>query len=170
MKTIPHFMEFVESIRSEAGVTTVNVLAHSMGNRIVVESMENFAQSGVSAPLHHVLLAAPDIDAELFKRAIVPALASSASTTMYVSDADKALQASSEVHGSPRAGSQIILISGMETIDASGVDSDVLGHSYYGAATLIQDVFYLLHEGFGANERGLELRMNADGDYWALPR
>jgi hypothetical protein len=61
------------------------------------------------------------------------------------------LELSQRVHGYPRAGDSwpdLVVVSGIDTIDVSEVDSSLLGHSYYGDnETVLTDLFYLIHEG-----------------------
>ena len=167
MKTAPHFLLFVEALREQTGVSAINVLAHSMGNRLVLDAMHESSRRGDAPMFSHVLLAAPDIDAHIFKRDVEPALSASLTTTMYSSTKDRVLVVSQELNGFPRAGAQILIIGGVETIDASEIDLSVLGHSYY-ATSLIQDMFYLLR-GRTAAERYLHQSSNVEGVYWILP-
>jgi esterase/lipase superfamily enzyme len=54
--------------------------------------------------------------------------------TLYASSKDMALKASKEVHGYPRAGDAadgILVMPGIDTIDASNVDDSMLAHSYF---------------------------------------
>jgi esterase/lipase superfamily enzyme len=138
-----------------------------MGNRILLDSLREFSRRG-AAPLTHVVLAAPDVDIDLFGAEVADTLGVSKSMTTYASAADKALALSTEVHGAARAGSAVIIIPGMDSVDASELDLGMLGHSYY-ADKLIQDMFYLFHHGFRADQRHLLARDNQQGRYWALP-
>ncbi|MEZ6079827.1 MAG: hypothetical protein R3C56_30390 [Pirellulaceae bacterium] len=56
-----------------------------------------------------------------------------------------ALIASKQVHGYPRAGesgANIVIVPGIETIDVSGIDLSLLGHSYYGdSEPMLRDLF-----------------------------
>jgi hypothetical protein len=63
------------------------------------------------------------------------------------------------------------VMKGMETIDASTVDTSLLslGHSYFGGKrTAITDLGYLIREGLPAARRGLEQPLGKD--YWDFPR
>ena len=91
-------------------------------------------------------MAAPDIDTEVFINDLAPKLVdASRNTTLYASSNDKALQTSREVHGGyPRAGDageHLIILPGIDTIDASGVDTSFLGHSYFAeAGSILRDI------------------------------
>ena len=99
-----------------------------------------------------IILAAPDIDADTFKDEIAPRIIAAESPTthltLYASSKDEALLASKKFHGYARAGDagdlQLIL-TGLEYIDASSVDTGFLGHSYYGDnRSVIADIHYLI--------------------------
>ena len=77
--------------------------------------------------------------------------------TLYVSADDVALKASKTLHGYPRAGDSgdgIVLINGIETIDATGIDTSFLSHSYFADTTsIISDIFDLIKTGKRAMSR-----------------
>ena len=78
-------------------------------------------------------LTAPYIDADVFTRQIAPALtAFQRPVTLYASSADLALAASKKIHGSLRAGDagdSLMVVMGIENIDATGMDTSFVGHS-----------------------------------------
>jgi esterase/lipase superfamily enzyme len=79
----------------------------------------------------------------VFRTEVVPRLASlSSHTSLYVNAGDKALAASKLVHGSkPRAGAVPIEADGLDTIDATTVGTDMLGHAYFGSVpALLRDI------------------------------
>ena len=121
-----------------------------------------------------VILTAPDIDADIFKRDIAPAIARTARrVTLYASSNDEALILSKKLHGYPRAGdsgSSLVVVPGIETIDVSDVDTSLLGHSYYGNNdTVLADMFYLLHESRPASQREwLQPRPWGGSQYWVF--
>ena len=61
------------------------------------------------------------------------------------------------IHGYRRAGDvdpEPIVIKGIETVDASSVKSDFLGHSYFAdTSTLLSDLYYMIKDGKRAHER-----------------
>jgi esterase/lipase superfamily enzyme len=126
--------------------------------------------------LTEVILTAPDIDADVFKRDIAPALAvARRPVTLYASSEDLALTASKKVHGSPRAGDSgqdLVLVSGVETIDATAVDTSLLGHSYFAEArSVLSDMFYLIRNGQRPDQRFGLRRIDSDvGPYWEFKR
>jgi esterase/lipase superfamily enzyme len=93
--------------------------------------------------------------------------------TLYSSSNDKALLASKKVHGEARAGASgadLVVAPGLETIDASGINTDFLGHSYFAESrALITDMSLLINRGIRAGERPLlDTKKSIDARYWAF--
>jgi esterase/lipase superfamily enzyme len=160
-----HFAAFLTDVVRRTGAETVHLIAHSMGNRVVTDAlMELFY---VLTPeerrrLKEVILSAPDIDADVFIEQIAPRLSSmNERVTLYASTKDAALQAARRVHGYPRIGdlSQVRQVpAGVELVDASEVETDPFGHSYYGnAESVISDICALITSGARAAGRGSTL-------------
>lgn len=146
--------DFLHLIASKTGVRSMHVVAHSMGNRALAGAFVELASKKDHRPAQYreVVLAAPDIDADLFQRRLFPAMQKSARHfTLYASSKDNALEASEKVHGYPRAGDsgdRLVVIPGLDTIDVSEVDTGLLGHSYYGDnKSIITDLHSLIDRG-----------------------
>jgi len=162
--TQPHFLEFLELCTREMGLQDVHVIAHSMGGRLLAETLGNSRGVGLGegeARLHQVVFAAPDIDSETFLDLAEQFRREQRKCTLYSSSNDLALKASKLVHKHPRAGdsgTNLVVVPGVDTVDASAVDTSLLGHSYFGdTRTLIGDLFALLIDGKRPEERfGLE--------------
>ena len=86
--------------------------------------------------IKEIMLAAPDVDAKVFKNEIAPYLKfSNCCCTVYSSGKDKALWGSWLAHGfARRAGQRVVGLEGLESIDAGTINTSKLGlgHSYYG--------------------------------------
>lgn len=169
----PHLRGFLRLLAEDTGAETVHVLAHSMGNRVLVEAMRDMGEPPPgSCTFHEVMLTAPDIDARVFARDIVPAITPRARrVTLYASSQDRALKISKSVHGYPRAGESgenLVVAAGIETIDVSRLDTDFLGHSYYGESkSVVSDIYYLLRHGYPPDQRfGLRRREKGGIPYW----
>jgi esterase/lipase superfamily enzyme len=165
---------FLEDFFSQSEAQNVYLIAHSMGNRALTRALASLL---VEKPilrdrLTEVILTAPDIDAEVFKRDIAPALTGAGRpVTLYASSEDLALAASKKVHGHPRAGDSgqgLVLIPGIETIDATSVDTSLLGHAYFAETrSVLSDMFYLIRTGARADQRfGLRPVDVEAGRYW----
>lgn len=156
-----------------SGAKDLYLIAHSMGNRALTGAVRALftEHPELKGRFKEIILTAPDIDADIFKRDIAPALAAGCDkVTLYVSDGDKALLASKKVHGYPRAGDSaegIVVVPGIETVDASGLDTSFLEHSYFATSqSVLTDIRKLVLEGLRAAQRGLEPRTTAGKGYW----
>jgi len=151
--TVPHLKEFLVNIAQHSGARSVHLIAHSMGNRALTSALQalSYEMKGSPPLFREVILTAPDIDADVFRRDIAPAIVQTAHrVTLYASSNDEALVMSKKVHGYPRAGdsgSGLVILPGIDTIDVSSVDTSLLGHSYYGSnGTVLADLLDLLHD------------------------
>ncbi|HEY7690355.1 MAG TPA: alpha/beta hydrolase [Dongiaceae bacterium] len=167
---------FIESVAVYSGAAKVHVIAHSMGNEPLLTALARHAASTSSpgVPLvDEVVLAAPDVGADEFRALIAKAAPAAHRFTLYVSANDTALQASSLVNEAPRAGDSsggVLVLPGVDTIDASAAESDMVGHSYYGESRVIlADVFSLLKTGMSPDQRfGLHAASVNGQKYWIL--
>jgi esterase/lipase superfamily enzyme len=162
-------------LKGSAKQITVHVVAHSMGNRVLARALEHLGESVQTSgpkPVREVALMAPDIDAALFRQAAGKIAASAERVTLYASAQDSALQAARTLAGYPRAGDagqNLVVVPGIQTVDASSVQTSVLGlgHSYYADnSTILSDLFALIR-GRRPDERfGLEAVTAPAGQYW----
>jgi esterase/lipase superfamily enzyme len=171
-----HLKDFLSDIVSRSGASTVHLIAHSMGNRALTEALRSIALEKKSqAPVfREIVLTAPDMDADKFRNQIVPAIKGTARRiTLYASSNDEALKLSKKVHGYPRAGDsepRIVVCEGIDTIDVSAVDTNGIGHSYYGEnRSCLSDLFYLFRDGTAPENRAGLLPRKLDGlPYWVF--
>jgi esterase/lipase superfamily enzyme len=169
---------FLQDFFERSDARNLYLIAHSMGNRALTRAVASLlAEKPVLRQrLTEVILTAPDIDAEVFKRDIAPALtATGRPITLYASSEDLALAASKKVHGYPRAGDSgrgLIVVRGIETIDATAADTSLVGHSYFAESrSVLSDMFYLIRNGDRAERRfGLRAVDSTVGRYWAFKR
>jgi len=132
-------------------------VAHSMGNRCVGEALQDKLELG-GCQIDQCVLAAPDVDADVFKRDIAPKIIPAVGQlTLYASAKDKALLGSQLVHRYPRAGDAgpgIIAMESLESVDASQLETDYLGHSYFGDSPyIIEDLIQIVAEHLPAEKR-----------------
>jgi len=174
--TLPHLTAFLTGFLEQSGAEHVYLLAHSMGNRAMARAVAAVAETrpDLAGRLRGIILTAPDIDADVFRQQIAPALARAANpVTLYASSEDAALQVSKHVHGYPRAGESgpgLVVTQGVETIDATGVDTGFIKHSYFAERrSALSDMFYLIHQNMPAGERhGLQPVDGGAGRYWVF--
>jgi len=170
----PHLAGLLRDLSGRSGARQIFLIAHSMGNRALVNAFLGLlAEHPEYKPLFGgVFLTAPDIDAQRFRRDIAAGLAGSgARITLYASGDDRALKLSNRIHGKPRVGyvdGIPLVVPGIETIDATGVDTGMTGHSYYNdSRSVLSDMYYILNEDLGAEKRfSLEAVETVDGCYY----
>jgi esterase/lipase superfamily enzyme len=170
--TAMHLMNFLEDVYEKSGATSIHIIAHSMGNRALLNALELLGSSP-SPQFDEVVLAAPDVASSLFTQLIPTVQKHARRITLYASSRDQALVASAKVNHYRRAGDSngtLTIIPPVETIDASTVDTGFLGHSYFGDnSSVLSDLYYLLKDGFPASQRSrLEPKTIPAGIYWVF--
>lgn len=165
---VPHLRGFLEKIVAQSGAKTIHLIAHSMGNRTLTAALRTINRPSDGPMFQEVLLTAPDIDADTFRQEIAPAIRGTAGRiTLYASSDDNALKASKLVHGYPRAGDSrpsLVVVPGLDTIDVSGIDMSLLGHSYYGdSPTVLRDIMALFRERRSVQDRPWLRPVERDG-------
>ena len=159
--SIPDMTATLASIATLAPGTPVYVIAHSMGNRVFTRGFKALLDGdpGKRRAFKQIVLAAPDIDADVFKRDIAPSiLGKGPRVTLYASSNDKALIASRDVHGGYRrlgeSGADLVVMPDLDTVDASTVSTEFLGHSYYGDSdTVVSDLKYVIRKSLPPEDR-----------------
>lgn len=166
---------FLSDFLQQSDAEHVYLLAHSMGSRAMAKVVGSVlaAHPELGSRLREVILSAPDVDADVFRQQLVPALAAAQPVTLYASSDDSALKASKAIHGYARAGESgpgLVVCPGVETIDASAVDTGFIGHSYYAERrSALSDMYYLIQQHVRAGERfGLQAVDGAGGRYWVM--
>jgi esterase/lipase superfamily enzyme len=110
----------------------------------------------------------------LFKQIALNFRKAAKRVTLYASSNDVALVRSKKYQGNyPRAGHTgdgIVIVEDIDSIDASEVDTSLIGHSYYGDNdSVLSDLFYLLKDGKPPGKRfGLVEKECSAGKYWAF--
>ena len=174
--TVGHLKQFLLDVTHKSDAESVNLIAHSMGNRALTDALHQLSLElrEEKRLFNQVILAAPDVDAAVFKEQIVPAITKTAKhVTLYASSNDNALKASMVLHQNPRAGESgdnIVVTEGIDTIDVSSLDTDMLGHSYYGDSdSVVADIFALLHKAEPADKRPwLHQTLLGELRYWVF--
>jgi len=167
----------LSGILDNTSAQEIHVVGHSMGTRLIGRSMGTLASDrpeGDMARFREIVLIAPDIDSDVFRRDMAPRLErNNIHVTLYASSGDNALMASKAFHGYARAGDsgeRLVIVPGVETIDASVVGGGLLGHSYFTEdPRIIGDLFSLLQSGQRADNRfALQSVSGKDGRYWVF--
>lgn len=135
---------FIFLLMNGAGADRIHIVAHSMGNRFLVEALARLAQTYPSPPeplFDQVVWASPDVDAAHFMERL-PALRHLADgMTLYASSRDRALLLSRRINGgNPRAGDSSppypVVVEGLSTVDTTLAGGRGLGHSDYAGPAL----------------------------------
>ena len=172
-----HLEKFLVDVAAKSKARALHLIAHSMGNRALTEALDKIAlkmKAKQSPVFNEVVLTAPDIDADLFKQIALNFRKAAKRVTLYASSNDVALVRSKKYQGNyPRAGHTgdgIVIVEDIDSIDASEVDTSLIGHSYYGDNdSVLSDLFYLLKDGKPPGKRfGLVEKECSAGKYWAF--
>jgi esterase/lipase superfamily enzyme len=147
-----------------------------MGNRAILRAINRMTTEAAtrnSVRFSQIILAAPDLDTDLFHQLCGAFKASSKRTTLYVSSRDQAVGASSWMHSFPRVGltPPICVAQGIDTINVENVDMTMLGHGYIAEARdVLQDIHSLFAHNTPPERRfGLREAVNEDGNtYWIV--
>jgi esterase/lipase superfamily enzyme len=156
--SVPDIAEAMVTLDEVFGTERVNVVGHSLGARGVVLALYEVANRSPNVRLGEVALLAPDMDFEIFARILTRIRPIADSITVYVTEGDRPLALSEQLHGYPRlgeAGNDVSILDGVEVIDISSLPTwDPTGHLYhiYDPA-LGDDLIQLLKNGIGAAQR-----------------
>jgi esterase/lipase superfamily enzyme len=154
--TVPHLRSFLEDVAARSGAERVHLIAHSMGNRALVNALDRMPRSNTRT-FSQILLTAPDMDADTFVQLADAVRRNGERATLYASANDVALLASKALQTYRRAGDTsggVVVVPGIDTVDVSSVDTNLVGHFYYGDNTsVVSDMFLVLTQGLPPAER-----------------
>jgi len=158
-KSASHLNEFLQILTDDTGVKELNVIVHSMGNRVFVNAITEFSKSYIEDGEHdltiRVIHAAADVDQSIYDATMdeIERTAFEADYTVYASREDMALETSTRVNAvtslfqdtSGRLGeigeNGIYVRGNVTSIDASGFATDLFGHGYFSnAGNVINDI------------------------------
>lgn len=172
-----HLQDFLADFADHSTATDIYIIAHSMGNRPATIALTNLLEKRpeLLARFKQVILAAPDINAEVFREQIAPRLASlGLPVTLYASKNDKAIRTSYQFAGWDRIGDirgDIVSIPGLDFIDASNVTMNFVGHDYVASnRALLTDIATMIKTGGRAKDRGgLRGKPSPAPRHWEFP-
>jgi esterase/lipase superfamily enzyme len=177
----PYLRGFIDLIVRDSGAKSVSVIAHSMGNLPLLRVLQSL---GPSLPpdvrLNEIVLAAPDVDRDLFTNLAADMQRYGRGVTLYCSSNDRAMDAARRVAGGiPRAGDVPgegpIVMAGIDTIDVTQTSTDYLSlnHSSYAErSALLNDIGLLLRTGERPPDRRIPILKRIttpSGDFWRYP-
>ncbi len=172
-KSIPYLKKFLLDVIKNAPNQKINIIAHSMGNRVLVNAIADIQNQSSKNVFNQVILAAPDVNAKIFKEEILPKMKGKAKKiTLYASSDDKALMASRLIHNQSRlgeSGEYLTVVDGIDTIDSSGIDPSTMGHSYFSSTkTLLDDMKNLMLKDVEPSSRKLKVMEEEEMSYWKI--
>jgi esterase/lipase superfamily enzyme len=172
--TVGHLEWFLRDVTAKTGATRVHLIAHSMGNRALVNALNRLPR-GATKSFNQIVLTAPDIDAQTFVQLADAVKRNAERATLYASASDKALVISKQLNAYPRAGDTgpgVVVVPGIDTIDVTDVDSNFIGHFYYGDnRSVISDIYLLLTQGLPPTNRPtLRLEGAVPKQFWRFMR
>jgi esterase/lipase superfamily enzyme len=141
---------FVVDFSKNCGADKINIIAHSMGNRGLLRSLQRLmadAAKQAAVRFGQIFLAAPDVDRKLFLNLahVYPAFCDRA--TLYASRRDIAIYLSAKLHAADRAGYFLpyTVAKDIDTVAVPGFNLDLLGHGYFAQAeALLHDMHHLI--------------------------
>jgi esterase/lipase superfamily enzyme len=171
--TVPHLVSFLKKVIDNKGDAHIHIIGHSMGTRALTNALKeiSYIYSGEHV-FKNIILAAPDIDKDVFKESLYPYIIKTTDQiTLYASSDDSALKLSMTLHGGERigqGGDNIFVFKGLDTIDATGIDTSLLGHSYFAEKeVLVKDIKDVIQKSLPpAKRKSLIEKIKAKLIYW----
>ncbi len=179
----PYLREFLQIVINETGAKSINIIAHSMGNLPLLHVLREIKLLAANKPdvrINQIILAAPDVDRDVFINLARTISGIGSGITLYASSSDKAMLASRTFGGGiPRAGdvpaSGPVIVAGIDTIDVTAVSTELLAINHSGYArskALLNDIELLIRTGERPPEKRIPIleRVEQGGQvYWRYP-
>jgi len=165
----------LDNLVHETNADRIHLIAHSMGNRALIEALQayvlKYGKEASRGVFDQIVFTAPDVDRDYFVEMMNEISGVARRTTLYASENDLALKSSRILHGASRAGlagETIVRHPAVDTIDMSGIDADILGHTYFAVNEgAIYDLFRLFWRGDAPPQRCKMTRQGTDaGSFW----
>lgn len=151
----PAIIEYLDLLTRTSG--RLHIVAHSMGNRYLLEALEIFLRDFPDRQLGKIIFAAPDVDQIEFGIRVQSLYGRVDGMALYSSNNDQALKISRSVNGRARAGDSgatLLDLKDVTSIDVTGLAEDSLGHSYFGDADqVLADMMGFVQLDWSADQR-----------------
>jgi esterase/lipase superfamily enzyme len=145
------FQRLIKMLFEQAGIEKLHIIAHSMGNHLALDAMNKLALSGSAPKISELVMAAPDVDIDLFKSFMTNVQPFARGMTLYASANDRALVVSRVFARKERAGDVLkngpLLVANVDSIDVSAIGTEMFGLNHRDFASnrsLIDDIGRLL--------------------------
>lgn len=133
--------ELLLDVSSSAGAKSVYVIAHSMGNRLLLEALQLLPTVGEKRPFDSVVFASPDVESKEFETMVGKTKGQAGRMTLYTAASDIPLSLSELIRTGlfntdnlRRAGDRdggVRSQAYLDVVDASKAQADWLGHSNF---------------------------------------
>ncbi len=171
--TVPHLVAFLNKVVENRGDANIHIIGHSMGTRALTSALKEISQTYKGNHIFkNIILAAPDIDRDVFRTSLLPYIEKTTDKiTLYANSNDKALKSSNYFHSGERlgeGGDDVFVYEGLDTIDATGIDTSLLGHSYFAEKEiLITDLKEVINKSLPPTKRNsLVEKIKEKVTYW----
>ena len=180
----PYLKEFINLVINRSKVKNIHIIAHSMGNLPLMRTLKDIKLSAEATrrgvKINQIILAAPDIDRDIFINLARQIKGLSKGITLYASSNDRAMFASRQYSNNPRAGdvpaNGPVIVKGVDTIDVSNISTAILAlnHSEYAEKSqLLEDIGKLIKKGLRPPPKrfpAFEAISTNTGTYWKYAR
>lgn len=133
--------ELLADITTAVGARSVYVIAHSMGNRLLLDALQQLPAAGEKRPFDSIVFASPDVESKEFETLVGTSNAQANRMTLYTAAGDIPLGLSELIRTGlfnaeklRRAGDRdggVKTQPYLDVVDASKAQSDWLGHSNF---------------------------------------
>jgi esterase/lipase superfamily enzyme len=165
-----NFSRFLSNFCTRTGVEKLHVIAHSMGNRLLIRSLCDLVIPGKSGEwlrsLGQAVLAAPDVHQPTMQQRAGVFDYLFDRVTLYTSDRDRALESSGVIHQAARVGlfPPVFTHSSIDTVCVTNLDISLLGHAYHAESRpVLTDINRLVMTG-DAPEFRIGLKTDSDSE------
>lgn len=162
---------FLQDVASKTGAERITIIAHSMGNRPLLNALQKITPPAPGAPplFDEVVLAAPDVGVDAFDKAWPKARQTGGRFTLYASRRDKALLFSAQINGMRRLGdaNQLVLVDGLESIDTTAASNGLIGHDDF-AGTALDDFRAVVWLSLAPDRRCVLQQGQGEKRWWAF--
>jgi esterase/lipase superfamily enzyme len=126
-----HFIELIRLLKRDANIKRIHVIAHCMGNMLVLDALANHACTSDPVQISELVMAAPDVDQHYYVGVMNNVQSVVSSLTLYASSADKAMVVSRHLAMAARVGEVVenrpVLVGGVDAIDVTVIGDEISG-------------------------------------------
>jgi esterase/lipase superfamily enzyme len=150
LNSVDAFEELLILLQNDCNIDNINIVAHSMGNRVVLAALTELAKHHEIRPLAELVLAAADVNKNQFAQNAALIKEAARGVTLYASSSDRALDISGVIAQMPRVGEVEpggpITVEGIDSIDVTALGDDIFvsNHDTYAGSPVVEDIARLI--------------------------